>query len=111
MRNPWSRARAAEQRAEALGHALRAAVVETQRIVDEQVATARLLAQAEDVVRRLQDDARRHPDVRSLRTELRIKDDVIAAMDERLRAAERAQLHCDAEHSPLVRVRALRGQA
>ena len=100
--NPWKQARLERVRAEVNRRALEKVVNETQRLIKERDATARLLVQAEDVIRDLTKQTR-HADVTRLRVELAIKDDVIRALEDRLEQARAAEAYCEREHSPLVR--------
>lgn len=74
--NPWKRARLEHARAEVNRRALDKLTEEWQRLCAQQSDTARLLVDAED--------ARR-------------------ALEDRLDDAQRAQAYCDQHHAPLVR--------
>ena len=107
--NPWRQARIERVRADVAARQLDRVVAEVNDLRARQEATARLLAGAEDVIRELQ-DRRRLADpteMRRLRTRVRLQDDVIKALEERLESARREIEHWEREFGPVARARAL----
>lgn len=100
--NPWKRARLEKARADVNRKALDKLTAEWQLLCKRQDETARLLHQAEDVIRDLQ-RLTRSTDTTRLLVELALAKDIRRALEKRLADAQRAQEVCDRDHAPLVR--------
>ena len=105
------RLREAQERIDTAERHYAIAAQEYARVLAERDATARMLAQAEDIIRRLQDDAARRrdqsADVRRAQVEASIHRDHAAALEERLEAAREEVAWWHREHSACERAQQL----